>query len=145
VLDDVEVTSAHGPGTGEPPVTRFLAPIRQRSRPTYVLGAIAVAAVLASCGSGSDAAAPAAEEATVEIQRSRFAPADVNATTGEVVEFTNLDPFDHTVTATADSPVDFDSGALGQDETFTQQFDEPGTYGYFCEIHPTMRGSIVVG
>ena len=125
-------------------MTRFLATIRKTSRPTHVLGAIALATVLASCGSGGDAGTSAAEEATVEIERSRFSPVDVTATTGDVVEFTNLDPFDHTVTATAESPLDFDSGALGQDETFTQQFDEPGTYGYFCEIHPTMRGSIVV-
>ena len=124
-------------------MTRFLTTIRKTSRPTHVLGAIALATVLTSCGSGGDAGT-AAEAATVEIQRSRFSPVDVTATTGDVVEFTNLDPFDHTVTATDESPVDFDSGALGQDETFTQRFDEPGTYRYFCEIHPTMRGSIVV-
>ena len=39
----------------------------------------------------------------------------------------------------------FASGTLATDKTFEFEFAEPGTYPYFCEIHPaTMRGEITV-
>ncbi|MGK2929511.1 MAG: cupredoxin domain-containing protein [Acidimicrobiales bacterium] len=82
--------------------------------------------------------------ATVEIERSRFAPEEVTVDAGGSVEFVNLDPFDHTVTAAEDSGIEFDSGAVGQDETFEQVFEEAGTYDYFCKIHPTMRATVTV-
>lgn len=85
-----------------------------------------------------------AGEPTVTIERSRFVPEDVTIAAGGSVEWVNLDPFAHTVTARDDSAMDFDSGELAQDETFTQTFDEPGTFRYFCRIHPTMRGTVVV-
>lgn len=129
---------------------RPLPATRRAFRPTRLLGLVVLGVVLASCsddtasvsgdGMGSaDSVAP-----SVEIERSRFSPVDLTVGRGDVVEFSNLDPFDHTVTSSPDGSVEFDSEALGQDETFTQQFDEPGTHRYFCEIHPTMRGTIVV-
>jgi plastocyanin len=33
---------------------------------------------------------------------------------------------------------------LDTDETFTYTFTKPGTYTYFCSIHPKMTGKIVV-
>lgn len=95
------------------------------------------------------AADPATDDAssstaTVEIEKSRFGPEEVTIDAGGSVEFVNLDAFDHTVTAAEDSSLEFDSGAIGQDETFEQTFDEAGTFDYFCEIHPTMRATVTV-
>lgn len=124
-----------------------------RSRSTRVLTAtVAAASLLAACGGGETrtAALPGqAGEASsgvgaVTIERSRFGPAEVTIPAGGTVEFTNLDAFDHTVTATDASPLEFDSGDLGRDETFTQRFDDAGTYDYFCTIHPTMRATVIV-
>ena len=124
-------------------MTRTSFTVHRPSRWLRGLGAVALVAGLAACGDDSDAA-DETSASSVEIERSRYAPADLTVASGDEVEFTNLDGFDHTVTSADDSPVEFDSGSFGQDETFTQQFDGPGTYGYFCEIHPTMRGSIIV-
>ena len=36
------------------------------------------------------------------------------------------------------------SGAIKPGESFTQTFDKAGTFEYFCEFHPNMKGTIVV-
>ena len=38
----------------------------------------------------------------------------------------------------------FDSGSLGKGQAFTYTFNAPGTFYYFCTIHPWMHGTIVV-
>jgi plastocyanin len=38
----------------------------------------------------------------------------------------------------------FKSNALDTDEKFSFTFAAPGKYDYFCSLHPTMTGSIVV-
>lgn len=127
-----------------PPTTRGT------SRSVRLTGALVLGVALAACsddassvaGDGTGSTDPVAP--SVEIERSRFSPVDVTVERGQAVEFTNLDAFDHTVTSRPDGSIEFDSGPFGQDETFTQQFDEPGTHRYFCAIHPTMRGTIVV-
>jgi plastocyanin len=47
----------------------------------------------------------------------------------------------HNITADDDS---FRSGNLAPGSTFQATFDTPGTYGYHCAIHPTMRGTVTV-
>lgn len=83
--------------------------------------------------------------ATVTIERSRFDASTLDVAVGTTVRFVNEDPFDHTVTSIDGSPVTFDSGVMVEGAEFEITFDRPGTYGYFCEIHPTMRGTVVVG
>ena len=88
--------------------------------------------------------ATAAEPLLVTIERSRFGPKTLTAAPGQEIVFENLDSFAHTVTSTGDSPTEFDSGRMEENDTFTISFDEPGTYTYFCELHPTMRAEVVV-
>ena len=97
-----------------------------------------------SAATDAPAEDPAAGGDTVTIEQSRFSPDPLEVAAGTEVTFENLDPFAHTVTSAEGSAVEFDSGDLGQDATFTQTFDEAGTYAYFCEIHPTMRAEVVV-
>ena len=106
-------------------------------------------AVLVGCGDDGpersamlDAALPSP---TVTIERSRFDASTLDVAVGTTVRFVNEDPFDHTVTSIDGSPVTFDSGVMVEGAEFEITFDRPGTYGYFCEIHPTMRGTVVVG
>lgn len=85
---------------------------------------------------GDDAAAMA-----VEIVDFTFGPSTLEIAAGTTVTWTNLDSAPHTATADDGS---FDSGRLENGGTFSQTFDTPGTYTYFCEIHPRMTGTIVV-
>lgn len=83
-------------------------------------------------------------QASVGLKDSRFDPTDIEISAGDTVTFTNNDPYNHTITSATDSSIEFDSGEIGQDATFEQTFDTAGTYDYFCQIHPTMRGTITV-
>jgi plastocyanin len=60
---------------------------------------------------------------------------------GTTVTWTNHDVEPHTVTS---KDRVFASAGLETNDTFTFRFDTPGTYAYFCALHPFMTGQIVV-
>jgi plastocyanin len=80
----------------------------------------------------------AVEATIVDIS---FQPATIDVSAGSSVTWTNEDAVPHTVTARTD---DFNSGVLGLGDSFTQAFDTPGTFEFFCAIHPSMTGTVVV-
>lgn len=79
----------------------------------------------------------------VNIDNFDFAPMTLTVTVGTKVTWTNHDDIPHTVVS-ADSPPAFKSPALDTDDSFSVTFTKPGTYSYFCSVHPKMVGSIVV-
>ncbi|HSJ27272.1 MAG TPA: plastocyanin/azurin family copper-binding protein [Acidimicrobiia bacterium] len=66
---------------------------------------------------------------------------DDTGNVGDTVLVVNEDTVGHTWTATGG---EFHSGVLSSGETFTFTFDQPGEYGFFCQIHPEMAGSISI-
>lgn len=78
----------------------------------------------------------------VRIQGSQFIPAALVIKVGDTVRWTNEDSIQHT--ATSDDGTTFDSGTLSEDDTFSFQFLQQGTWDYYCKIHPGMTGSITV-
>lgn len=78
----------------------------------------------------------------VDIQDFAYNPDPATIKVGQGVTWTNQDPAPHTATG-QDRNV-LQSGTLNQGDTYTQTFDTPGTYAYFCEFHPTMKGTVVV-
>lgn len=84
-----------------------------------------------------------------------FAPNPLNAKVGDTVTWTNKDTVFHTVTS-GTGPSDtthgkeFDSGLSGptalttQGKTFSHKFMTAGEFPYFCQLHPTMVGKVVV-
>lgn len=72
-----------------------------------------------------------------------YTPPTFNATVGQTVTWVNRDSIDHTVTST-NSTVYFDSKTLAPGATFPFKFTQPGTYTYYCSIHPEMLGKVVV-
>ena len=78
----------------------------------------------------------------VDIRNLAFDPAQLNVAPGTTVKFVNNDPEWHT--ATADNEL-FDTGPLEAGESFEVYFEGAGTVTYHCELHPDMKGSIVVG
>lgn len=82
-----------------------------------------------------------ADTDNVTIRNFAFSPNSLTVTTGTVVTWENLDGEPHTVVS--DKGL-FRSDALDQSDTFMFKFDKPGTYGFICSIHPTMKGTIIV-
>ena len=78
----------------------------------------------------------------VSIDGFAFDPQSSPVSVGATVTWTNAQGVPHTVTADDGS---FDSGNLGNGDTFEHAFDTAGTFSYHCEIHASMTGSIVVG
>jgi plastocyanin len=92
---------------------------------------------------GGDAAAGAGLErsAKVEIVDFAYDPDPVQVATGGKVIWQNEDAAPHTATADDGS---FDTGTLEEGKLKSESFKRAGTYTYFCEIHPTMKGSVEV-
>lgn len=76
-----------------------------------------------------------------------FIPADVTVDVGGEVTWTNDDTAAHTITAgtVEDGPTGpFDSGLVITGSAFTFEFEEAGTYPYYCIVHPWMAGTVTV-
>ncbi len=80
---------------------------------------------------------------TVTIDNFNFGPNMLTVAPGTTVTWVNRDDEPHTVVS-ADDPKLFRSGALDTGDSFTFTFAKPGTYKYFCSIHPHMTGMVVV-
>jgi plastocyanin len=106
------------------------------------------AAAMGHAMMGHGASAPTVTKAVaaaneVVIDDFRFGPAALTVPVGTKVTWTNDDSDPHTVTSEAD-PKLLKSPPLDTGESFAFTFDKPGTYRYFCSIHPRMQGTIVV-
>lgn len=94
---------------------------------------------------GSADNADLAADVRAEIREFTFG--DITAEVGDEIVFTNRDQMPHTVAEGrfVEPGTLFESDFLATDESFAVSFDEPGTYRYFCTLHPTMQGQITVG
>jgi plastocyanin len=77
----------------------------------------------------------------VSIDNFQFSPATLTVPTGTTVTWTNRDDMVHTVTSTTRV---FSSSSLETDATFSYTFTSPGTYSYFCALHPRMTATVIV-
>lgn len=75
-----------------------------------------------------------------------FSPGSKTIAVGTTIKWINKDGIAHTVTSGVPSTPSgvFDSGSFGQNGEFSFTFTQPGTFQYFCGIHTTMRGTIIV-
>ena len=91
----------------------------------------------------SRAASPAAPaEQQVTIMSYKFGPDVLTIPAGTTVTWTNKDEAPHTVTS---SDKRFTSSpALDTGDHYSYTFTTPGTYPYFCTLHPFMTGKVVV-
>lgn len=83
-----------------------------------------------------------ADKFQVKIDNFSFQPTTLTVAAGSTVTWVNQDDVPHNVVSsegkTLKSPV------LDTDQKFSYTFDKPGTYAYFCGIHPRMTGKVVV-
>lgn len=142
--------------------------VRRTRRPKLSLAVLLAGSLtLAACGGpaddgGSDGAsadgpAQSAEaDNRVVMELISFKPETVEVSAGDTVTWVNEEASSpHTVTSgeveqgsggvTANPDGTFDSGNLSPGDTFEFTFDEPGTFAYYCAIHPaTMTGEVRV-
>jgi len=86
--------------------------------------------------------APAEAAATISIESFAFG-SSVTVAPGSTVLVSNIDGAPHTVTADDGS---FTTATLSPGDSATIVVPEaPGTYTFFCNIHPSMTGSLTVG
>jgi plastocyanin len=77
----------------------------------------------------------------VVVDNFSFAPVMAAVAAGSTITWTNRDDVPHNIVSTEQK---FKSPVLDTDEEFSHTFDTPGTYKYFCSIHPKMTGRVVV-
>lgn len=91
---------------------------------------------------GAAAANGATNQAEVKIDNFTFAPVTLTVAAGTTVKWVNRDDIPHTVVS--EDKHKFKSKALDTDDSFSYTFTQPGTYTYFCSIHPKMTAKVVV-
>jgi plastocyanin len=84
----------------------------------------------------------AAPAGAVSIDNFTFNPTPLTVKAGTTVTWTNKDDIPHGIASSTNAFPK--SRALDTDQSFSFTFTTPGTYQYFCYVHPHMVGTIVV-
>jgi len=114
----------------------FLSRLRYRALPCLMLVAIFMA--------GGAAPANAQEKSkvhTVLIDGMKFSPQTLEVNVGDTVVWRNKDPYPHTATAETKT---FDSRDIPENGMWKYKATTKGTLPYFCKLHTTMKGVLVV-
>jgi len=110
---------------------------------TLSVAALAIILIMMAGRSKTYGASPTEEKQSTEVKIDNFvfSPNTLTVPAGTTVRWTNHDDIPHNVVADDKS---FKSKVLDTDEAFSYTFSKPGTYTYFCSIHPKMTGKVVV-
>jgi plastocyanin len=107
------------------------------------VAAAVLGAVVGSALAGGILIANAQTPATaVSIDNFTFTPQKLTVKAGTTVTWTNKDDIPHGIAASNNAFTR--SKALDTNDSYSFTFTTPGTYAYFCYIHPHMTGTIVV-
>jgi plastocyanin len=109
------------------------------------VGGLGVARLEAGGGGGAVYCRAASGGGTlpeVALSGSCFGPAVLRVESGTQVTWVNRDPMPHNVTSMVDGIA---TKALGQAESWSLTFGDPGVFPYYCSLHPGMIGVVVVG
>lgn len=101
--------------------------------------ALVAALLLSGASTGSGAEKPVVH--TVIIEGTSFHPQSLTVRRGDTVVWKNKDFFPHTVTA---RNLQFDSHILAEGRSWKHTAKERGEFPYFCTLHPTMTGLLIV-
>jgi plastocyanin len=95
---------------------------------------------IGGAGAASGPTATSSKVAKVEIENFLFSPAKLTIAKGSSVAFSNSSALSHTATRSGT----FDTGTIKPGKSVSVRFKQKGSFAYHCEIHPQMRGKIVV-
>jgi plastocyanin len=104
------------------------------------LAVIAVAVTLMPGPGGGAVAAEKPATHTVVMDATAYSPASLTVKRGDMVTWTNKDPFPHTVTAAGA----FDSKDIAAGKSWKYVARKAGRFDYVCIYHPTMKGTLIV-
>src|SRR5215467_1181296 len=93
-------------------------------------------------GEMKDTGSSGAGQSKIEIKDFAFNPQTITVKSGEKITWINRDEEPHTIVSVEKQFKK--SPALDTDQEFTIIAGAPGTYTYFCSVHPKMTGTIVV-
>ena len=85
----------------------------------------------------------AAASYRVRMASYAFAPASITVAEGDTITWANEDTAPHTVTTTS-GPQALNSPYLSRGQSWSFTFTVPGTYTYYCTVHPDMRAQVIV-
>ena len=103
--------------------------------------AVATNAAQPASAPASGASTPAGETVTVRIDGMRFDPQNITVKPGTTVTWVHGSQMPHTISGNADG---MRSGTLYNGQQYSHTFSATGSYSYVCDLHPSMRGSVVV-
>ena len=83
----------------------------------------------------------AGKKHTVTIMGLKFRPDKIEIEPGDTVVWVNKDDRDHTVVSDDGA---FESGRIRNGKSYEKKFDKPGKYDYGDDLHPRMRGVVIV-
>lgn len=88
---------------------------------------------------------PQAKAATQQVMMQNYAysPAALTVRVGDTVTWMQHDQAPHDVVTTS-APAAFRSPMLSAGQSWSHTFTKPGTYSYYCSVHPDMRASVTV-
>jgi len=99
-------------------------------------------AQVAFAGEKKDSENSGAHEVKIEIRDFAFNPQTITVKSGEKITWINRDEEPHTIVSVEKQFKK--STALDTDQEFSITAGTPGTYTYFCSVHPKMTGTIVI-
>jgi len=118
--------------------------LTQRNKKMALLCAISFLnlSIFALAGEMKEADGTGSKQNRIEIKDFAFNPQTLTVKSGEKITWINRDEEPHTVVSVGKKFKK--STALDTDQEFTITAGAPGTYTYFCSVHPKMTGTIVV-
>jgi plastocyanin len=116
-------------------------PVVGRPRFATLFGGLIVCMLCLVCLLCMAVAVSATPPPTVDISAFAFKPERMEVSVGTTVTWVNHDESPHTVVA---RDLGLKSPALDTGEKFSFRFTTPGTYSYYCTLHPKMVGWVIV-
>ncbi|MFI5071696.1 MAG: cupredoxin family copper-binding protein [Terriglobales bacterium] len=118
-------------------------PNRPRKTTWVLIATVILSLALLATVTSKRLASSRSEVATtsVDIDNFSFAPRQLTIPAGRRVTWINKDDVPHTIISVDHR---FKSKALDTNDKFSFTFQNPGVYEYFCSVHPTMTGKIIV-
>jgi plastocyanin len=102
---------------------------------------LAVAALLMLAPAPANSEGAKTQPPEIAVDNFTFTPATLTVPVNSTVIWVNKDDIPHVIASDGGL---FKSKALDTDDKYSYTFTKPGTYAYYCSIHPKMVGKVIV-